>query len=108
MTAPKQALASLVRRSRLESNLTQADLAASVPMGISTLRQIEDGKADGPSLFTVLALLNALNLDPARLQPVSEQLKDPVVLEQRAASYRRRHHSRQRGNQDFVDPEQAS
>lgn len=95
MNAAKQELARLVERSRREKGLTQAQLAEKVPMGVSTLRQIEDGKAEGPSLFTILAILNALDIDPGRLDTVGRRLRSRRSVESRAKRYRGRSHPRQ-------------
>lgn len=47
--------------------MRQEDVARAVGIGTSSYRSLENGTARGPSLYTVLELLDVLGVDPAEL-----------------------------------------
>lgn len=51
--------------------MRQEDVARRASIGTSTYRSLENGTARGPSLYTVLELLDLLGVDPAELAGLS-------------------------------------
>lgn len=74
-----QRLAELLYDERRSRERTQEELARTAGLALSTLRKIESGRRgpqgkavsiQEPGIFTVLALLDALDVSPSRLRAV--------------------------------------
>lgn len=73
-------LARLVRREREARKQSQESVARQAGLATSTVRKIESNSIREPGVFTVLALMGALELDFAELQAlVRAELDDPDV-----------------------------
>ncbi|MDY0912236.1 helix-turn-helix transcriptional regulator [Rathayibacter festucae] len=59
-----------LRRARLHRGLRQEDLARHADVGTATLRRIERGDQDNPSLFVIVRLLEQLELPLATLDTI--------------------------------------
>jgi transcriptional regulator with XRE-family HTH domain len=94
--SPETVLGELIAEARLERGLTQAALAQQVGLGTSTVRAIENGKAPGPSLYSVLALLDVLGLPLEDLEAVREAASTPERMERRVTAHSRRSQPRRR------------
>lgn len=61
----------MLRDAREHCGMRQEDVARAVGIGTSSYRSLENGTARGPSLYTVLELLDLLGVDPAELAGLS-------------------------------------
>ncbi|QHC69364.1 helix-turn-helix transcriptional regulator [Rathayibacter sp. VKM Ac-2801] len=59
-----------IRRARIERGVRQEDLARYADVGTATLRRIESGGQDNPSLFVIFRLLDQLDLPMATLDTI--------------------------------------
>ncbi|MFC8301654.1 helix-turn-helix domain-containing protein [Micromonospora orduensis] len=62
-----EALAIRLRALRSDKGMTQEQLAGRAQVAVSTLRKIESGRVVEPGYFTILALANAMGVDPHEL-----------------------------------------
>jgi transcriptional regulator with XRE-family HTH domain len=66
-TSQAAELATQLRDLRTRAELTQEQLAARAGIALSTLRKIETGHIVEPGYFTVLAMLNAMEIPMSEL-----------------------------------------
>ncbi|NRG42603.1 helix-turn-helix transcriptional regulator [Rathayibacter sp. VKM Ac-2835] len=59
-----------LRGARVERGIRQEDLARCADIGTATLRRIETGGQDNPSLFVIVRLLDQLDLPMATLDTI--------------------------------------
>ena len=102
-----EALSGQVRRTRLDKNITQQQLADKAGVGVATLRRFESGEGN-LSLLNLIAVLRALGqLD--RLQPLLDSVTlSPVarLREQGGGIYQA--HERQRARPAGEEDDQES
>jgi transcriptional regulator with XRE-family HTH domain len=65
---PSRELGLLVARARSAKKMRQEELARAAGIGTSSLRLLESGRSNGPSVFTVLRLLKVLDVDVRALE----------------------------------------
>jgi transcriptional regulator with XRE-family HTH domain len=74
MPAPDQALASTIRRMRLEHGFTQEDLAFKARITVSSVYRIERGLSN-PAWATLLKIAAALGVTPLEIVAATEDTR---------------------------------
>jgi transcriptional regulator with XRE-family HTH domain len=70
-----------IKKIRLDTGMTQEELAVRTHLSIRTIQRIESGDVD-PRAYTLQTIASALEVDFERLNNILEEVYDPVVARQ--------------------------